>query len=127
VIVLVGCGSAQPTQLAEFVARTEKLCPEALAGLGGRAEAVNPSARKQVQVLIRQNMNLPVTREFLTYVREGRQLRLSEQLLRSRLPPSVSASDPKRRALFRRRVEIYRAERRLPGIGACALSPYSNL
>jgi hypothetical protein len=65
-------------------------------------------------------------RSFLAYANERKRLRAEEGVLIERLAPSVRAETPHRRELFRRQVEIYEAERRLPGIGACALTPYSN-
>jgi len=122
---LVGCGSAQSAQLTEFVARAAKLCPEATAGFGGRAESENPVARKETIALIRANKNLPVVRSFLAYENERKQLRAAEALT-ERLAPSVRTKNAHRHELFRRQVKVYEAERRLPGIGTCALSPYAN-
>jgi hypothetical protein len=124
---LAGCGSAQSTQLSQFVARASKLCPEAKAGFAGEAGPTNPAAIKEVNALVRANENLPVMRSFHAYARERMRLLDSEVALRQRLAPSVRAADPQLRELFRRQVEVYEAERRLPGIGACALSPRSNL
>jgi hypothetical protein len=125
---LVGCGSAQSKQFTEFVARADKLCPEATKGFGGRAESDDPVAIKEVSALVRANENLPVARSFRTYAKERRQLRAAEPAIQSAPSPSIAAEDrAQRRELFRRQVKIYEAQRRLPGIGACALTPYSNL
>jgi hypothetical protein len=121
----VGCGSAQSMQLTEFVARAAKLCPEATAGEGGRAESPNPVAIKELRVLVRANENLPVLRSFRSYANERKRLRAAESALESARSPSVAAKTY-RRELFRRHVKIYQAERRLPGIGSCAVSPGAN-
>jgi hypothetical protein len=119
----VGCGSAQSKQFTEFVGRAAKLCPEATAGESGRAESPNPVAIRELRALVRANENLPVLRSFRAYAKERKRLRAAELALESARSPSVAAKDPYRRELFRRQVKIYQAERRLPGIGSCAVSP----
>jgi hypothetical protein len=121
----VGCGSAQSTQLTRFVARASKLCPEAMAGFSGRAERSDPVAVKEVEALLRANENLPLVRSFLADVGERRRLRRTEEALRARTPPA-DRPNPELRKLFDRQVEIFRRELRLPGIGECTQSPYSN-
>jgi hypothetical protein len=121
----VGCGSAQSKQFTEFVARASKLCPEATAGSGGRAERINPVARRDVRALVRANENLPVVRSFRAYAKERERLRAAELALESARSPSVAAKNH-RRELFRRQMRIYEAERPLPGIGACALDPAAD-
>jgi hypothetical protein len=126
-VVLAGCGSAQSKQFTEFVARAAKLCPKANRGVGGRAEILDPAAVKEVVALIRENENLPVVRSFVAYGKQRKRLREAEPATPSAASPSVAAEDRARRLeLFRRQVQIYKAERRLPGIGACAITPYSN-
>jgi hypothetical protein len=87
----------------------------------------NPVAIKEVNALVRANENLPVMRSFHAYARERMRLLDAEVALRARLAPSSRAKDPHLQELFHRQVAIYEAERRLPGIGACALSPDPNL
>jgi hypothetical protein len=127
----VGCGSTRPTQLSELVARASKLCPEAQAGSYGRAESTNPTAIREVKALVRANENLAVVHTFETYTRERRMLRASEgaAIAREGQAASVVSAQAKDRQheWFQHEVAIYRAERRLPGIGACAVSPFSNL
>jgi hypothetical protein len=125
---LAGCGSAQQsTQFTKFVARASKLCPEAKAGFAGGAGHTNPVAIKEVNALVRANENLPVMRSFHAYARERMRLLDAEVALRARLAPAARAKDPHLHELFRRQVAIFEAERRLPGIGACALSPDPHL
>lgn len=129
---LVGCGSAQSKQFTEFVARADKLCPEATQGFGGRAESFDPVAIKEVAALVRANENLPIVRSFRTYVNERKKLRAAELAIQSAIQsapsPSVAAEDrAHRREVFRRQVKIFKAQLRLPGLGACTLTPYSNL
>jgi hypothetical protein len=121
---VVGCGSAQSKQFAHFVVRASKLCPEATAGTSGRAESPNPVALGEALALVRANENLPVVRSFRAYAKERTRLRAAETALESgRSLTSVLANQPARRELFRRQVKIYQAERRLPGIGSCAVNP----
>jgi hypothetical protein len=125
---LVGCGSAQSKQFTEFVARAAKLCPEATAGFSGRAESDNPVAIKELRALVRANESLPVVRSFRAYAKERNRLRAAEPAIQSAPSPSVAAEDrARRRELFGRQLKIYQAERRLPGIGSCALSPRTKL
>jgi hypothetical protein len=122
----VGCGSSQSKQFTEFVARAVKLCPEATAGEGARAESPHPVAKKELLALVRANENLPVLRSFLAYAKEQKRLRAAERALESARSPSVAAKEGYRSELFRRQVKIYQAQRRLPGIGSCAASPYAG-
>lgn len=126
-VLASGCGSAQSKQFTAFVARASKLCPEAMKGSGGEAEESDPVAVKEVVALIRANANLPVVRSFRADLTERTRLRDSEGALRHRTPSATQANDPHLRELVRRQVEIWKAERELSGIGACARSPYTNL
>jgi hypothetical protein len=116
---LVGCGSAQSKQSAEFVARATKLCREATSQrFWEEPDAVSIKAVKELRTLLRANEHLPLVRSWLAAVAATKRARLALAAAPIRTPAS--------RKLFRREVTIYDAERSIPGIGGCAQSPFAS-
>jgi hypothetical protein len=80
---------------------------------------MNPAAIKEVVALVRANETLPIVKSFHVYAGERKRLQAAQRRLDAK--GTLTPSD--QRGFYEREVKIYEAERRVPGIGACAIHP----
>lgn len=112
---LAGCGSA-PSQASRFVAQATRLCDD---HRHTTSEPVDMVALREVMALLRSNEHLPEVRGWHGYIEARNRLR--------RAVAATRAGSPARAKVRREEIALFKAERRVPGIGQCAKSPYSSL